>query len=244
MNEGITRKIISRRDRPAKPPLSRDLIVSTALDILKRDGLSGLSLRRIAAALDTGAASLYVYLANLNDLHALMLDRTLAAIKLPKTRNLSWRDRIKRLLLDYFHVLYERQELAQLAMSTIATGPNSLRVWELLLGLFKEGGVEDVRAAWGVDLLILYVTAAAAEQSIRHRNGQSLDEVKSALSAVSAEEFPLLFAFKESLLSGDGETRGEWALDIIIDGIAGSKLPHNKSATNKRKTVYVVRSKK
>jgi len=244
MNEGITRKIISRRDRPAKPPLSRDLIVSTALNILKRDGLSGLSLRRISAALDTGAASLYVYLANLNELHALMLDQTLATIKLSKTRNLSWRDRIKRLLLDYFHVLYEHQELAQLAMSTIATGPNSLRVWELLLGLLKEGGVEDVRAAWGVDLLTLFVTATAAEQSIRHKNGQGLDEVKSALSAVSAEEFPLIFALKKSLLSGDGETRIEWALDIIIDGIAGSKLPHNKLDINKRKMAYVVRSQK
>ena len=65
-------KIISRRNRPAKAPLSRDLIVSTALEILERDGLSGLSLRRIATALDTGAASLYVYLANLNELHALI----------------------------------------------------------------------------------------------------------------------------------------------------------------------------
>ena len=142
MNEGkpIPRKIVSRRNRPAKAPLSRELIVSTALDILERDGLSGLSLRRIATALDTGAASLYVYLANLNELHALMLDRTLAAVELHEIRDLSWRDRIKTFLLDYLHVLYEHQGLAQLAMSTIATGPNSLRIWELLLGLLKEGG--------------------------------------------------------------------------------------------------------
>ena len=113
-------------------------------------------------------------------------------------------------------------------MSTIATGSNSLRIWELLLGLLKEGGVEDVRAAWGVDLLILYVTAIAAEQSIRHENGQGLDGVKNALSAVTVEEFPLVSAFKESLLSGDGKTRSEWALDVIIDGIAGSRLPSSK----------------
>ena len=219
------RKIISRRNRPAKAPLSQDLIVSTALDILERDGLSGLSLRRIASALDTGAASLYVYLANVNELHALMLDQALASIKLPKNQDLAWRDRIKSFLLDYFHVLYERQGLAELAMSTIATGPNSLRIWELLLGLLKEGGGETARAAWGVDLLILYVTAIAAEQSIRNKNSQSLDEVKLALSAVSSEEFPLIFSLKESLFSGDGITRSEWALDVIIEGIVGSRLP-------------------
>jgi hypothetical protein len=58
MAQEASRNIISRRNRPAKSPLSRDLIVATVLRILERDGLSGISLRRVAAALDTGAASL------------------------------------------------------------------------------------------------------------------------------------------------------------------------------------------
>jgi AcrR family transcriptional regulator len=226
------REIISRRNRPAKDPLSRDVIVSTALDILDRDGLSGLSLRRIATALDTGAASLYVYLENLNELHALMLDRALAAVKLPEDPSILWRERLKAFLLDYLHTLYVRQGLAQLALSTIATGPNSLRIWEQLLGLLKEGGVDDVRAAWGVDLLILYVTAIAAEQSIRRASGQGLERVKTALFAVSVEEFPLVFAFKEALLSFGGHTRSEWALNIIIDGIVGGRLPASHATEN------------
>ncbi len=60
------------------------MIVSTALHILERDGLSGLSLRRVATALNTGAASLYVYVANLEELHALMLDHALSAMQGPK----------------------------------------------------------------------------------------------------------------------------------------------------------------
>jgi AcrR family transcriptional regulator len=225
MESKSTRVIISRRSRPAKAPLSRDIIVATALDILEQEGLSGLSLRRIATALDTGAASLYVYLANLNELHALMLDQALAAVKLPEDGSILWRERLKAFLCEYLHTLYVRQGLAQLAMSTIATGPNSLRIWELLLGLLKEGGIDDVRAAWGVDLLILYVTAIAAEQSIRRASGQGLDRVKGALSTISVEEFPLVFAFREALLSGGGDTRTDWAIDIIIDGIVGGRLP-------------------
>jgi AcrR family transcriptional regulator len=221
MRNGTPRTIISRRNRPAKDPLSRERIVATALGILERDGLSGLSLRRVATALDTGAASLYVYLANLNELHAVMLDQALAAVEAPPARGLSWRERIKALLIEYLRVLHARPGLAQLALSTIATGPNSLRIWEQLLRLLKEGGVEDLRAAWGVDLLILYVTSIAAEQSVRRQNDQDLNDVKSALSAVSGQAFPLVFAFKELLLSGDGEQRSEWALDVIIHGIAG-----------------------
>ncbi|MDR3635359.1 MAG: TetR/AcrR family transcriptional regulator C-terminal domain-containing protein [Isosphaeraceae bacterium] len=227
MSDKTPREIISRRNRPAKAALSRDIIVSTALGILQKDGLSGLSLRRVATALDTGAASLYVYLANLDELYSLMLDRALASVMLPEAGNRPWRDRLKKYLVSYLHVLYERQGLAQLAMSTIATGPNSLRMWEVLLGLLKEGGVDDARLVWGVDMLLLYVTAIAAEQSNWRATGQDFGRVGSALATLSAEQFPLVYAlFQGGRFSGigDGDARTQWALDVIIDGI---KANHN-----------------
>ena len=109
-------------------------------------------------------------------------------------------------------------------MSTIASGPNSLRIWEVLLGLLKEGGVDDLRAAWGIDLLTLYVTAIAAEQSVRRGSDQGLGRVKNALSTVSEKNFPLVFASKETLLSGGGETRGEWALEAPEGGVSRQQL--------------------
>jgi AcrR family transcriptional regulator len=228
MVDKVPREIISRRDRPAKAPLSRDIIVTTALGILEKDGLSGLSLRRVATALDTGAASLYVYIANLNELYDLMLDRALAAVERPRALDQTWRVRVKEYLLSYLRVLNERQGLAQLAMSTIATGPHSLRIWELLLGLFKEGGIDAVRLVWGVDMLLLYVTAIAAEERNWRATGQDFGRVKGALAAVSAEQFPLVSAlFHGGAFSnaGDGESRVQWAIDVIIDGIKAGNTP-------------------
>jgi len=71
-------EVVSRRGGAAKQPLSRDIIVAAALDLLTQEGLDGLSLRKVAAALDTGAASLYAYVEDLQELHALLLDRALA----------------------------------------------------------------------------------------------------------------------------------------------------------------------
>jgi AcrR family transcriptional regulator len=228
MSDKTPREIISRRSRPAKAPLSRDIIISTALGILEKDGLSGLSLRRVATALDTGAASLYVYLANLDELYALMLDQALAAVELPKALDQPWRVRLKAYLASYLHVLNERQGLAQLAMTTIATGPHSLRMWEVLLGLLKEGGVDDARLVWGVDMLLLYVTAIVAEQSNWRATGQDFGRVKTALSTVSAEQFPLvsaLFQGEGPSGIGDGDARVQWAIDVIIDGIKANHMP-------------------
>jgi AcrR family transcriptional regulator len=228
MSDKTPREIVSRRTRPAKPPLSRDVIVSTALGILEKDGLSGLSLRRVATALDTGAASLYVYIANLDELYALMLDRALAEVELPRVLDRPWRVRLKEYLASYFRILNERQGLAQLAMSTIATGPHSLRMWEVLLGLLKEGGVDAARLVWGVDMLLLYVTAVAAERGNWRAMGQDFGRVKRALASVSAEQYPLvsaLFKVGASSDAGDGESRFRWALDVIIAGIKADDTP-------------------
>ena len=52
---------VSRRDRPAKPPLSRAGAVVVALQIMREEGLGPVPMRRLAAELGTGPASLYVY---------------------------------------------------------------------------------------------------------------------------------------------------------------------------------------
>src|SRR5919201_5400621 len=56
-----SRRPRSTRDRPAKAPLSEEAIVDAALAILKAQGLEAVTMRRDAAALDTGPGSLYVY---------------------------------------------------------------------------------------------------------------------------------------------------------------------------------------
>lgn len=230
-----SRKIVSRRSRPAKAPLSRDVIVSTALELLGKDGLSGMSLRRVAAALDTGPASLYVYIANLDELYGLMLDQALAAVTLPDV-GLPWRDRLKNYLASYLDVLSECRGLAEVAMSTVATGANTLRMWEGLLGLLKEGGFDDTKLVAGVDMLVLYTTTIAAEEGHRQAVGQDNGRVPNALAAVSGEQFPLVAGlFQQGGFSagGDDEERFRWALDVIIDGLMANRTSR-KSPKTKR----------
>lgn len=72
--EEQTNTITSRRSRPAKEPLSKEIIVKTAYDLLESEGISGLSMRKIAKVLDTGPSSLYVYVKNADELRAYVLD--------------------------------------------------------------------------------------------------------------------------------------------------------------------------
>ena len=88
----------STRDRPAKAPLSEEAIVDAALAILRAEGLEAVSMRRVAAALDTGAGSLYVYVDGRDGLLEAMFDRITAAVKLETPDPSRWRAQLHDLL--------------------------------------------------------------------------------------------------------------------------------------------------
>ena len=69
--------------RGERRPLTRDAIVEAALAVLDRDGLSGLSMRRLAQELGAGAASLYWHVGNKEELLSLMLDRIVGESRPP-----------------------------------------------------------------------------------------------------------------------------------------------------------------
>ncbi len=187
--------------------------------------MAGLSLRKVAAALDTGAASLYVYVTNLDELHALVLDRVLGEVALPVGREGDWRARLKAVLRSYFEVLYGRPGLAQVALSTIPSGPHMVELTERLLDLLDEGAVELDRAAWAVDLLLLHTSSFAAERDNRRSGDEvALRRAQEALGSVSPEEHPHMHALGAELFSGE-QSRYDWALDVLINGVLSTPRP-------------------
>lgn len=109
------RRIISRRSRPAKEPLSRELIVKTAYELLKEQGIEGMSMRKVAKALDTGPASLYVYVNNVQELSAYVLDYGLGQMVYPNAENGTWKEQLFDILHTYFLLLFEKPGLAEIS---------------------------------------------------------------------------------------------------------------------------------
>lgn len=219
------RDVTSRRGGPVKQPLSRDAIVLEALRQLTADGLKGMSLRKVAAALDTGAASLYAYVDDLDALYALVLDRALADVDTAVSAKAGWREGLTRVLESYARTLSSSPGLAQLAFGRIAIGPNAFRVTETLLALLAEGGVDLATAAWAVDLLVLYVTAIVAEHSGGTAPGPSDGTVSRAILGISEAQYPRIHAAREHMFSGKPEERFGWAIQALVRGILQSPRP-------------------
>lgn len=213
---------ISRRERPAKPALSLEGIVGTALEIMRAEGLDRVTMRRLAQELDTGPASLYVYVSNTAELRAYMLDDLLAGLDLnPVTAAGEWRERLVTVLWSYGSALMEYPGLAQSALVTRPAGPGYLRLVDGVLALLAEGVPAD-RTAWALDLLLHFVTATATEQGTRSVADDAEQEdsnLREAILGATPETYPQVAALGMDLLSGTGLDRLNWAFDVLLNGI-------------------------
>ncbi|MET8029381.1 TetR/AcrR family transcriptional regulator [Streptomyces avermitilis] len=219
----------SRRERPAKPALTRAGIVATAVELMRAEGLERVTMRRLAQELDTGPASLYVYVRNTAELHAAVLDELLGEVDLSPARSAGdWRDRLVRLLTSYVEVLFEHPALARSALVARPSGEHYLDLVEAVLALLAEGGAAPQRAAWGLDLLLQYGTATAAEHSTRAENldaRQDREALTAVLDNASPDRHPRIAALGHDLIAGTGEARLAWGFQVLLSGIVTAPDP-------------------
>lgn len=219
----VTSLPISRRTRPAKDALSREAVIAAAMRILREEGLANVSMRRLASDLDTGPASLYVYITNVAELHGAILDELLGDLVLPpRVTRMSWRDDVVRVLADVTTMLLGQPGLAASVLSLRPSGPRYLALLDWLLQALRCGGAGPRAAAWGADLLLQQVTTTAAEHSARQAAVEApADESSLARTVRQADPVaaPGLSWARAELFSGTGEQRLAWALGCLLAGI-------------------------
>jgi AcrR family transcriptional regulator len=215
----------STRDRPAKAPLSEAAVVDAALAILKSDGLEAVTMRRVAASLDTGPASLYVYVSGREGLLQAMLDRVTATIELEVPDPSRWREQLHSLLQRTRQALLAHPGIAAITLAAPPTTEAVLRLTENLLGILLAGGIDAQGAAWACDIFVQLVTAAAREDEVRRAPGtdgdsrQQADEIHRTFAALPPGRFPLITAHAAQMVAGDGDERFRFAIDVVIDGM-------------------------
>jgi AcrR family transcriptional regulator len=217
----------STRDRPAKTPLSEGAVVEAALAILQSDGLEAVTMRRVAQALDTGAASLYVYVSGRDGLLQAMLDRVAATIPLESPDPSRWRAQLHSLLQHMHQSLVAHPGIATLTLADPPTTEAVLLVTENLLGILLAGGIGPQDAAWACDLFVLLVTGVASEDDVRRARGRAgaedvreqIEGLHETFAGLPPDRFPLLASHAAEMVAGDGDERFRFAVDVVLDGI-------------------------
>jgi AcrR family transcriptional regulator len=226
--DAATTRTRSTRDRPAKPLLSREAVVDAALELCRAEGLDAVTMRRVAAELDTGAASLYVYVRNREELVGAMGDRVTSSVELEFPDPARWREQLHVLLGRMLTALQAQPGLAASTLADVPSTDAPFDFIENLLGLLLAGGASRQDAAWACDILFLVTTATAIENDARRDRGQVKNEddfaafvgdLRERFAGLPTDRYPLIVATADEMVAGDGDDRFRFAIDALLDGV-------------------------
>lgn len=211
------------RARPAADAgLSRERMVAEALRIADREGVDGLSMRRLAAELGAGAMSLYHYVANKDELLDAMIDVVFGEIELPPEDD-DWQDAMRRRSRSARDVLARHPWAIALMESRTTPGPANLRHREAVTARLRRAGFSVVMATHANWLLDSYVYGFALQMASLPFDGADelagmTDDVY--LPQIPASEFPYLHESAAELLAAGYDPAQEF--DVGLDLVLGA----------------------
>src|SRR3954469_4458570 len=214
-----------KRPEPARErePLTREKIVEAALVLLERDGMQGLSMRKLAQELGTGAASLYWHVGDKEELLSLLLDRIVGESEVVEPDPENWQEQLKELLRGTRRLMLKRRDAAQLSLGRIPAGPNSLPVMERTLAVLHAAGLPPRVVSYAADMFALFVGGFAFEESMPPQGDpQALGEY---FASLPAESFPTLTALAGDLTEGGADERFEFAIELLVRGLEAMAGP-------------------
>ena len=214
------RAVKRRRD-----PITQEEIVETALRILDSEGLEGLSMRRIAEELDTGAASLYWHVGSKDGLLDLLFDHVIGEQQVPDPDPPRWQEQLKEVARLQRATILRHRDIVAVSLGRIPMGPNALRYSERVIAILRAGGVPDDLAVSGQQLLIAVVNGftldeSADEQPSSDTGAPSQDAARDYIASLPLAQFPNLTAVADQFAAVDADERFELLLDLFVGGLA------------------------
>lgn len=209
-------------EQPRRGPRHRltvGRIVEAATAAAEAEGLDALSMRKVAARLGVGAATLYTYVPDRAAVLALMVDTMIGQAPLPHTRPGAWRQKVEAWCRDDARSYRARPWLVDLMTLNLPTGPNAFAWMDSALRVFEGTGLSSYEALAVVEAVDGYVQGHTARMVRADRGERQEDGSIQALQQAMTED-PERFPAVRDLPSGPeaGEIFEE-GLTWLLDGI-------------------------
>ena len=216
--------------------LNRERVLLAALGVVDSEGLSALSMRRVAAELDVEAMALYRYTASKDGLldglvEALYIELSDAlAADSPGTgtrcgQTIAWRTEMNRIAQATRQVLLAHPHAApliatrMLAVPLARRPPAVLRADERVLSLLGDAGLDDGHASMAYQAITAWILGYVfTELRVMVDDVDEPDPaIRLGLQHMPAQEFPHLRAMAPALAVHGGPPGLSTGLDALLD---------------------------
>lgn len=190
-----------RMGEVGRRPLSRRRILEAAVELVDREGLRGLSMRRLGRELGVEAMSLYNHVPNKEALLGGMVEVLIEGLEIPGESSAGWEEQVRGAFRSYLKIARAHPEVFQLfATRPLGTG-EALRIFEVL----RSAGLDVVPA--------LHAFRALSSYTI----GYALAEIRGF--PLELEGGPRALELAPPLKEVDRDAQFDYGLDLIISGL-------------------------
>jgi TetR/AcrR family tetracycline transcriptional repressor len=218
--------------------LSREIIVATAVRLLKEDGLDALTLRKLAAALDVSAPTLYWHVGSKRELLDLVAEELVrgheqAQLDQPAPGQ-PWWEWLRARADTIFDALIETRDAPRVVAGN-RPSIESLPKLDRALATLIEAGFPPADAQQALFAIGSYVIGSATEwQGEAARAAESASKTDADLAlAIRDSELPHLSEAITGMLALPHRATFEYGLGLLIDALraryAPDSLPANQT---------------
>jgi AcrR family transcriptional regulator len=212
--------------------ITRDVILAAALDIIDRDGASGLSMRRLARALDRDPMILYRRAPNKSALLYGVAEMVLAQLTVDPG-DPDWAAQLRAVARHYRALALAHPNVVPLLVTRPLSTPlglrppGTLRPLEDNLTLLTRAGYSGpdalhiYRALFG----FLHGHVLNELQELVEKPDETDDLLRLGLHRLPISEFPLLRSLATALATYNGAAELERGLDILLTGLTTTLTP-------------------
>jgi AcrR family transcriptional regulator len=229
----INRPQAARRDAGSGDgKVTRELVLATALELIDRDGVDALSMRRLAAALGRDPMILYRHAPGKAALLDGVVETVLAQLQV-NPADPDWTGQLRAVARGYRSLALAHPNVVPLLVTRPLATPlalrphGTLRPLEDLLTLLTRAGFTGPDALHISRAFFGFLNGHLLNelQELVENPDETDDLLRLGLHRLPLSEFPLLRSLAHALVSYDGAAELERGLDILLTGLAATLPP-------------------
>ena len=199
-------------------------MVQTALELLKRVGLDGLTTRRLADELEVKSPALYWHFHNKQELLDAMADAFIRGADMgPPRSGETWQEWLARRVRAYRTSLLAYPDSARIVAGARQLSPAAIRAFNEELQAMVALGFDSVQALRTITALTNYVNGFILQEQSSRQPATNEPVTRDSIAELLSEGHaaPLLVAFAEGG-SPYNEESFEYGLQALIEGCAAA----------------------
>ena len=208
-----------------RAPLSRERILRAAVDLADREGVDGLSMRRLASELGVVPMALYKHVANKDEMLDGMIDVVVGEIDPPRS-DIDWKTAVRERILSARRALLRHPWASRVMESRASPTPTVMAYMDSMIAMFTDGG-------FSIDLTHHLMHAMGSRlmgfsQELFNDQTDPNTPIQPEMLEQMGEAYPSIFRLYMAVyhdeetvvgLGCDDQVEFEFALDLLLDGL-------------------------